>query len=119
MKKTFGVFLGAVFLISIVAVAAAETTKTGILLDAACADRMGGDETKASTHKVSCSLMPSCDASGFGIVVDGQFLKFDSSGDEKARTLLKGSQETSSFKVTVTGEVEGDNMKVKTIEVAN
>ena len=118
MRREILVLLGVVFLMSFVVVAA-ETTKTGILVDAACAERMGGDEAKVAGHKVSCSLMPNCEASGFGVVVAGEFLKFDKAGDEKALMLLKNSEETYSFKVTVTGEVEGNNFAVKTITAAS
>ena len=117
MKNTLLVL--AILLLSTNLTFAADTTKTGILLDAMCGEMSASDADDLSSHKVLCALMPNCQESGFGIVVEGTFLKFGDAGDEKALAFLKGTQKKSAVKIAVTGEFSGDNVKVATIKEAN
>ena len=117
MEKTLGVL--AIMLLSTNLTFAVDTTKTGILLDAMCGEMSASNTDELASHKVLCALMPNCQESGFGIVVEGKFLKFGEAGDEKALAFLKSTQKKSAVKIAVTGEFSGDNVKVATIKEAN
>ena len=116
MNQTLAVL--AILFLSAALTFAADTTKTGILLDAMCGEMSASNADEAAGHKVVCALMPNCQESGFGIVVEGKFLKFGEAGDEKALAFLKGTQKKSALKIAVTGEFSGDNIKVSPIEEA-
>ena len=47
-------------------------------------------------------------ASGFGIVADGKFCRFDEAGNTQALALLKATETESNFKVRVEGHFEED-----------
>ncbi len=127
MKKLFyGVLLLFVFSIYTVATpakrAAGEKTYSGILMDKACATKehtAGGkqvaaftDAKKVAEHTSECAQMPPCVASGYGIVTDGKFLKFDKKGDELAEKWLDKSKTEKNLKITVTGQEENGELKV-------
>ncbi|MDA2929394.1 hypothetical protein MYX84_05505 [Acidobacteria bacterium AH-259-O06] len=114
MKQTCVV--SAIFLLSATMIFAGEAKKTGILIDAMCGEMSAANAEKVANHKVACALMPNCQESGFGIVLEGKFLKFDQAGDEKALQLLKNTKKTDKMKVEVTGDFEGDTVKVSKIE---
>jgi hypothetical protein len=67
-------------------------------------------------HTRSCALM--CEKSGFGIVTaDKKFLKFDANGNAKITEALKASKETDHLRVDVSGDVEGNTLKVASIKL--
>ncbi len=94
--------------------------KSGILVDANCGAELmvqagQSDETdKAAAHPVSCALDNK--DSGYGIISDGKFLRFDDFGNKQARLLLKATQKKTNLKVRVGGHFEGDLIKVSEIE---
>ncbi len=102
---------------------AKNTTKswTGYLVDKACAGRIlkkheGADaQANAQKHKVECALMEDCQATGFGVFVDGKYYKFDKKGDEKALAILQGTSRKDAFEVNVTGSMTGDKITVSEI----
>ncbi len=114
MKKLAVFFLVSV-ICSTVLLAHGEK-KTGILADTKCGTAVAGDAAKAAGHKVACALAPACKASGFGIVADGKFYRFDEAGNTQALALLKATETESNFKVRVEGHFEEDLIKVSTIE---
>ena len=60
-----------------------------------------------------CSLMKDYVRAGYGIVTDDRkFFKFDDTGNKKAIELLKNTSEKDNLKVIVTGEIDGDIIKV-------
>jgi L-fucose isomerase-like protein len=65
-------------------------------------------------HPVSCALEN--EESGYGIIVDGKFLRFDDHGNRQARLLLKATQKGSNLKVRVGGHFEGELIKVSEME---
>jgi len=90
-------------------VASAETF-SGTVVDVMC---KGKD---LAGHTRSCAL--DCSKSGFGLVAaDGKFLKFDESGNARTLSVLKKSSKEKDLKVKVTGDLDGDVIKVKSVEL--
>lgn len=98
---------------------AAETVE-GYLVDKMCSDgvvKKGVDAAKA--HTKECALMPNCKGSGYGVVTaDGKFLKFDKDGDRMAAKVLGFTSRKDNIKVTVDGEVKGDSIVVKAVQLS-
>ncbi len=93
--------------------AAAETWK-----DVAVVDTMCSAKAKASPDEHTTKCVLACAKSGFGILTaDGSFLKFDPTGNEKALAALKQTKKTDHLRVTVTGEREGDTLKVHSLSL--
>lgn len=96
-------------------------TYTGYLVDKMCATGYvkSGDAAKAAEkgmkHSKACALDEDCAASGFGIISDGKYLKFDEAGDKMAFDYLNKSDKKSDFKVEVSGTAEGNMITVKTL----
>lgn len=91
----------------------AETWKDVALVDTNCSTKV---KSNPDAHTRNCALQ--CAKSGFGILTaDGTFLKFDAQGNEKALAALKGSQATDHLRATVTGEREGDTIKVTSLKM--
>jgi len=85
-------------------------TWSGHLMDSMC---KGKDP---ATHTKQCAI--GCAKSGFGVVTaDGKFVKFDSAGNEKALAALKASDKTQDLKVQVSGTLDGDTLKVESIQL--
>ena len=100
----------------------------GILLDEMCSSkaevrivsgpRLEGGMIVAEAHTRECALMPACQKSGYGVFTyDQKFLKFDAAGSRKALAALKASKKEDDLKVEVTGEIEGDTIKVATLKL--
>ena len=59
-----------------------------------------------------------CSAAGFVIITpDNKTLKLDASGNTTLMEELKASQKKDHLRVDVTGEVEGDTLKVESIKL--
>lgn len=69
-----------------------------------------------ANHTKECAL--SCAKSGFGLVTsDGQFYKFDETGNAKALAALKKTSKDKDLRATVTGTMDGDVIKVDSIQM--
>jgi hypothetical protein len=110
------------------AVSAAPTTVQGVLMDRECSAkaevrvvpgaRLEGGILMAYAHTRQCALMPSCQKSGYGVFTyDNKFLSFDAAGSQKALAALKGSKKEDDLKVEVTGEIQGDTIKVASLKL--
>ncbi len=99
-------------------VLAGPETKTGVVMDAACGARVAANAEKTAKHTVACALMESCKASGFGLILEGRFLKFDPAGDEQALKLLEAAKVRENFRAEVTGEFSEDDIKVSAMKPA-
>ncbi len=99
--------------------AAEQKTLTGYLIDKACsADTMKKGEAAAKAHDSGCALMDDCARSGFGVLTaDGKYVTFDASGNKRAVAALKASQKKTDLRVTVTGDVTGESIKVATLKL--
>ena len=67
-------------------------------------------------HTKECAL--GCSKSGYGLVTsDGQFYKFDESGNAKALAALKKTSKDKDLRATITGTMDGDVIKVDSIQM--
>jgi hypothetical protein len=108
MKK----MLLAVFVLGLGAgMASAEEWKGVSVVDAHCPERVKADPDK---HSRACALK--CEKGGYGLLTsDGKYLKFDAAGNEKALAALKESKKENHLRANVTGERDGDTIKVSSI----
>ncbi len=94
-----------VMLMMCVAVFAHEQ-KVGLLIDAECGKRLADSPEKAAAHQVSCSLKEECAKTGYGVIVDGKFYKFDKMGNKLATLILKTTQKKAGLRVRVDGHFD-------------
>lgn len=112
MRKLASFFL-LLALCAMPALAAVETYKDVPVVDSNCSKKVAADP---DSHTRACALK--CAASGFGIVTqDKQFLKFDAEGNTKIVEALKASDKKDHLRVDVTGDVQGDTLKVTSIKL--
>jgi hypothetical protein len=96
------------------ALAASATYKNVSVIDVSCSQSKAAAD--ADSHTRDCAL--ACQKSGFGILTeDKKFLKFDSDGNAKILEQLKTSKKADHLRVNVTGDVEGDTLKVDSIKL--
>lgn len=111
MKKA--VFLLVTWALLLPLSAAAETWKNVAVVDTMCSVKAKAEPDK---HTTKCAL--TCAKSGFGILTaDGSFLKFDEAGNEKAVAALKQTKKADHLRATVTGERDGDTIKVQSLSL--
>lgn len=112
MRK-FASILVLVGLSAVPALAAVENYKDVPVVDVNCSKKAAADP---DSHPRACALK--CAASGFGIVTkDKQFLKFDAEGNAKVVEALKASEKKDHLRVDVSGDVQGDTLKVTSIKL--
>jgi hypothetical protein len=100
-------YLGAGALFSGLALA---ETWNGTLTDVMCKDKDQADHTR------KCAM--ACAKSGYGLVLsDGKFVKFDEAGDSQALAALKASSKEKDLKATVNGTMDGEIIKVTSIQL--
>lgn len=103
MKKILGMTL-------LVSAAAFGESWTGTIVDTSCKSK------DLASHGKACLM--SCAKSGLGIVLsDGKFVKFDEEGNVKAIAALKASSKDKDLKGKVTGKMDGDVLKVESVEI--
>lgn len=107
MKKLASI--AAVFLMA--STFAFAETWTGKLVDASCkASREGDDSATAGCAATATTHL-------FAIELpDAKVLDLDAAGNEKASNAVKDTQKTN-LHVTVTGSLDGQTVKVETIEI--
>ena len=97
---------------------AADTTVKGYLVDVACAMEEGQKPAFGPGHSKGCLQMPDCANSGYGVLTaDRKFIRFDKASNEEAKKFIAGMSKEKDIRVTVTGTVNGDQMKVTKIEL--
>ena len=85
----------------------------GYLLDKSCADEDGKKPGFAAKHQKSCLQMKVCAQSGYGVMTDDmKYLAFDKAGNAMAAKVIAGLKKTDDIKIAVTGDVEGQSIKV-------
>lgn len=115
-------------LVCVLAGVASAADVQGVLMDRMCSPkaelrivppgRLEGGMVTAEAHTRECALMPDCQKSGYGVVTsDGKFLKFDEAGNRKALEAIKASKKLDDLEVDVTGEVQGDSIKVESLKL--
>ncbi|HEY2934762.1 MAG TPA: hypothetical protein VGK99_23760 [Acidobacteriota bacterium] len=113
-RKYFSLFVLIVLLVALSAFGA-DKSYSGMLMDKMCS-ASSGDAAKVAKHSKACALMDSCIASGYGIVIDGKFIKFDANGDKLVSEWLEKTDKTRELKIEVTGTMDGDILKVETLK---
>ena len=117
-------------LVAITAQTSKSSTKIdGILIDEKCSanaqsrvvpgtnPHLEGGILWAYTHTRKCALMPDCQKSGYGLAThDNRFLLFDAASNRKALALLQASNKEDDLEVEVTGEIQGDKIRIDTIK---
>jgi hypothetical protein len=98
-------------------------TVTGYLVDKSCATGMvkkAPEEAmaKAASHKRSCALMPDCSATGYGVVSEGKYIKFDEKGDATAKDFLTKSKKKDHIYVEAVGTMNGDVFTLTSLKPA-
>jgi len=95
------------------AFAAVETYKDVHVVDVNCSMKVAAEP---DSHARACALK--CAAGGFGIVTpDKHFLKFDADGNAKVVEALMASDKKDHLRVDVSGDVQGDTLKVASIKL--
>lgn len=101
----------------------------GILIDDKCSGTaelrisgatgtLVGGRIAAEAHTRECLLMPACQKSGYVVfTTDDKFLKLDEAGNRKALTAIKASPKLDDFEVQVTGDIQGDTIKVVSLKI--
>jgi len=98
-------------------------TVTGYLVDKSCAPyivKKGPAEAavKGASHTRECALEPECSKNGYGLITDGKFIKFDKSGDMKAKDYLAKTKRENNILVDVTGTMAGEMFTVASVKDA-
>ncbi|PWU03588.1 MAG: hypothetical protein C5B51_18800 [Terriglobia bacterium] len=101
----------------------------GVIIDQTCSAKaelrlagvpqtLQGGMIVAEAHTRECALMPACQKSGYGIFTwDNKFFKFDEAGSRKALDAIKASKKEDDLEVEVTGELQGDVIKVTALKL--
>ncbi len=84
----------------------AHERKAGLLIDTECGKRLADSPEQAAAHQVSCSLKEECAKTGYGVIVDGKFYKFDKMGNKLATLILKTTQKKAGLRVRVDGHFD-------------
>jgi hypothetical protein len=93
--------------------AANETFTDVAVVDVNCSKKVAADP---DSHTRACALK--CQESGFGIVTkDKQFLKLDANGNAQVIAALKASDKKDHLRADVTGDVQGDRVKVNSFQL--
>ncbi len=96
------------------ALAATKTFNDVTVMDVACSKKATAADADAHTRE--CAL--ACEKSGFGILTaDKKFLKFNATGNTKMLEALKASDKTDHLRVDVSGDVDGDTIKVTSVKL--
>ncbi len=95
------------------ALAANESYKNVSVIDANCSVKAAADP---DAHTRSCAVQ--CAMSGYGILTaDKKFIKFDDAGNAKIQAALKASDRKDHLRVDVSGDVQGDTLKVTSLNL--
>ena len=93
---------------------------SGILIDKLCVNTAAkGGQDGVSKHKRTCNLTPNCSKAGWGVyTADNKYIAFDAAGNEMAKKALEASKKVDDMQVTVTGDLQGDTIKVTDLKLA-
>jgi hypothetical protein len=95
--------------------AAMAAQMQGLLVAQSCVEDIVKNGHEATLQKrPGCSLQDHYVRTTYALVTDSKrYFTFDPYGNEKAQQVLAGSPNRDELKVVVTGEVNGDTIKVK------
>ncbi len=126
-----GVVVLSGFSLSASSAAGVSATVQGVLIDKECSlkaetrivsdpqPHLEGGMLWAYTHTRQCLLMPACRRSGYGVFTyeTTKYLSFDAAGNQKALALLEASKKPDDMRIEVTGEIQGDKIKVNMLKL--
>jgi len=97
-------------------------TFSGKVVDSACKDQSANPPAAQSTNPPSGQATNSCEptasSTSFGIqLADGKIVLLDGAGNTKVADMMKNSSNKSSLQATVTGSLDGQTVKVDTIDI--
>ncbi len=111
MRRGFWFLLAGMLIIP--GIAGAQTFTNVPVVDTQCSARVAN---APDSHTRACALR--CAKGGFGIITsDHRYLKFDAAGNKQILAALKASNETDHLRVDVTGEVQGNTLKVSSVKL--
>ena len=111
MRRISCLLLSGVFVLA--GIASAETFKNVPVVDSNCSKKVASNP---DSHPRDCALK--CQGAGYGVITsDQRFLKFDAAGNQEIVTALKASEKKDHLRVDVTGDVQGDTIKVTSIQL--
>lgn len=86
----------------------------GVIADWNCTEAMVRNGREATLRQRSgCSLVKNYKRAGYGLITDDKkFYRLDDAGNRQARQLLGGTTDKDNLRVVVTGEIEGNTIKV-------
>jgi hypothetical protein len=110
MRTTLPAFCALMALVSLARGAQIQ----GVVIDRNCAeDILKHGRQIILKQRRDCSLMKRYVRDGYGILTeDRKFFNFDDAGNKKAIQLLKNTPDKDNLKVIVTGDLDGDTIKV-------
>ncbi len=114
LTKTFSKMLSGGCLILGLAGLASAADIQGVVADWNCVKPMvkNGRESTLKQNR-NCSMMKNYNRSVYGLITDDKkFYKLEDPGNAKIHQLLKGTQDKDNLKVIVTGDIQGDTIKV-------
>jgi hypothetical protein len=117
--KTITKAVSVLFLGSVLCLA---ETWSGKVFDAACKDQAAAPAPAAQSAQPGGQAANACEPTAstvsFGIELsDGKVLKLDSTGNTKAVEAMKSNTGKSSLQATVTGSLDGQTVKVESIDI--
>jgi hypothetical protein len=112
MVMTVGVLLG-------MALALPAAELQGVVVDWNCAKAMARDgRAKVFKQNHACSLMKNYNRQAYGLITDeNKFYKLDDPGNPHVLELLKNTPDKDNLKVVVTGDVQGNTIKVSEMSI--
>ena len=90
---------------------AKPATLKGYVVDQMCGGKMAAKEnaqTKAEGHTKDCALNESCSSSGYGIMSEGKYYKFDEKGSATAKAMIEKSKREKGLFFVAKGTVGDD-----------
>jgi hypothetical protein len=100
-------------LFAIPVLAANETFTDVSVVDVNCSKKAAADP---DAHTRACALK--CSESGYGIITkDKQFVKLDVNGNAQVIAALKASDKKDHLRADVSGELQGDTLKVTSVKL--
>jgi hypothetical protein len=97
------------------ALTASAASVDGYLIDKMCS---ASKKDNPKSHDRECALSEACQKSGYVVITsDGKLLTLDDKGNQQAIKALKASKKKDDLRVTVTGDVNGDSIKVASLKL--
>jgi hypothetical protein len=117
--KTITKAVSVLFLGSVLCLA---ETWSGKVVDAACKDQAAAPAPAGQSAQPAGQAANACEPTAstvaFGIELqDGKVLRLDTAGNAKAAEAMKSNTGKSSLQATVTGSLDGQMVKVETIDI--